>query len=94
MACRWANTRFVPFRYWYYVARVRALCLPLLSFCELVALYGDGKEVIEIKRIRELGKVMREVVRKGIADQVVEIGGKLSRYESLRATTQQGEILH
>ena len=60
-------------------ARLRTLCLPLLLFCGLASFYGVGKELIENKRTKELGKVMREVVRKGIADKVVEIGGKLSR---------------
>lgn len=48
-------------------------------------LFGDGMEVIENQSVKESGKVRRKGVSEEIADKVIKLDGKLSRYELLRS---------
>ena len=48
-------------------------------------LFGDGVEVIENQRVEESGKVRRKGVSEEVADKVIKLDGKLSRYELLRS---------
>ena len=48
-------------------------------------LFGDGLEVIENQNVKESGKVRRKGVSEEVADKVIKLDGKLSRYELLRS---------
>ncbi|MGJ8677928.1 MAG: transposase [Akkermansiaceae bacterium] len=48
-------------------------------------LFGDGMEVIENQSVKESGKMRRRGVSEEIADKVIKLDGKLSRYELLRS---------
>jgi len=48
-------------------------------------LFGDGTEVIENQSVKESGKVRRKGVSDEVADKVIKLDGKLSRYELLRS---------
>ena len=48
-------------------------------------LFEDGMEVIENQNVNESGKVRRQGVSEEVADKVIRLDGKLSRYELLRS---------
>ena len=48
-------------------------------------LFGEGMEVIENQSVKESGKVRRKGISEEIADKVIKLDGKLSRYELLRS---------
>ena len=48
-------------------------------------LFAEGMEVIESQRVDDAGKVRRKGVSEEIADKVIKLDGKLSRYDLLRS---------
>jgi len=48
-------------------------------------LFGDGMEVIENQRVKDSGKVRRKGVSEEVAEKVIKLDGKLSRYDLLRS---------